>query len=387
MKRLLATVLGVCVAAGAAGEGGDAAGEKPFAELLASVARTSWNQNNAEKARLFQAERDRLGDRFEDELTAFIAGDLERHYWTSAYLSIDDYLHGRRPRLHLALAIMQQGVALAEARPGLNALMRRYSLHVRLVVLCRRLGLDALASAHKGRAEALRAAEATLAGGWPAMSPAMAKLYESTPLLRPAAPDRPGAKKADVRLQDLIDKAPDGSTLKVPAARYVSAKGVVVEGRRGLKIVCEPGTEVLVEDVNAHVLSFQNCSDVRIEGALLRHVKPRKEYACHGAVVRADGCNGLTIAECELNGCGAVGLSAWRCRNVAVTHCCIRENSFTAFYLDHCETVKITANVIADNRSLLAAHTCDDVEMYDNAIRRNGGYWEKRDPALGPEDR
>ena len=195
----------------------------------------------------------------------------------------------------------------------------------------------------------------------------------------------PPLQESKVSLQSLIDKAEDGAVVKVPRARYVSENSVVIKSRGRLTVRCEKGTEILCSDVNKDVLQITGSSQVTVEGALLRHTKPLGAYACHGSVVRVEKSTSVTIAQCELNGCGAVGLYASGSKTLVLSKCLVQKNSFTALYLDECTGVKIHDNIIRGNANLMQLHEVDDLDMSGNDTRRNSGYWGRLQTLPGPD--
>jgi hypothetical protein len=89
----------------------------PFAGLERQVKlQGGWGGSKQPLAREFNLERKRLGDRFEIELLKYVSADVERHYWTSAFLEDAGYLQGNAPRLHLSLLLKQQALALLDGK-------------------------------------------------------------------------------------------------------------------------------------------------------------------------------------------------------------------------------------------------------------------------------
>ncbi len=349
--------------------------QPPFTALA-----EAWGQSHATESKLFQAERDRLGKDFLAELGTFLGDDIDRHYWIAAFLTEDSYLHGRAARPALAWMIRQQAIELAIRKGGMDALRREYPLRIYQVHGAWDLHLQMLASIQKARAAELYRSY-DLGACTPARSAAEYRLYEAIPL-----PDQRVIKKltdSKTPLQDIIDKAKDATTVKVPLGRYTSERSVVVKGRTELDIVCEPGTEILVSDVNADVLRIVDSRKITLRGAHLRHVQPRKQYACHGSVLHTTDSSGIWVIDCDLNGCGAVGLYARKVDGLTVEHCAVRDNSFVAFYLDQCADVLIRRNIVVNNRSMLQSRQLKGLEMRDNRIRDNGGSWEQAERTPG----
>lgn len=183
--------------------------------------------------------------------------------------------------------------------------------------------------------------------------------------------------ESTLNLQELIDKTPDGGTVTIPLARYVLSDGLRVHNRTNLTISCAPGSQILVDDISADVLEIANSTDIRIEGAFLRHLKPLPEYECHGDVLKMRGSENIVVENSELDGCGAIGVAVWQSRNIKVKQCLIQNNSFNALYFEGAENVHIADCVIQDNANLFQMYRSQDVQMSGNIIRRNGGYWEE----------
>jgi TonB family protein len=145
--------------------------EESFAELEREVKaeRGGWAGNKERLSGFFNQERKRLGDRFEQEVLKYISGDVERHYWISAFLESRSYLHGNAPLPHLALLIKQQGIAMLEGKKDEESLGVTLGLSVGAAVLARKLGLNELAISYKNFAENLLVKHETLSGYFPAM--------------------------------------------------------------------------------------------------------------------------------------------------------------------------------------------------------------------------
>lgn len=88
--------------------------QQPFSTFEKAVKdeRGGWAGNQEHLSTVFDAERRRLGDRFETELLKWLGNDPEKHYWISYFLESESYLHGNKPLPHLSLLVKQQGLVL-----------------------------------------------------------------------------------------------------------------------------------------------------------------------------------------------------------------------------------------------------------------------------------
>lgn len=178
-----------------------------------------------------------------------------------------------------------------------------------------------------------------------------------------------GPAREKVNIQAYIDAARDGQELVIPYGTYTLEQGLKLTGRRNFTITAQPGTRILVDDVMEDVISIESSDSIRIENLCLRHVEPLKEYECHGACIRFNGCRNVVVENCELNGCGAFGVAADNTDDLLVRGCYIHHNSFTALYLSDCNRVTVVNNRIVDNAELTSEYGTSDLIMEDNQLK------------------
>jgi hypothetical protein len=187
---------------------------------------------------------------------------------------------------------------------------------------------------------------------------------------------------SDLDLQALLDDAAPGEVVHVPLGTYILRKSLEIT-RDNTTLVCEPGTRILITNVDEDIITVHSVTNVRIENAHLSHVKPLKEYDCHGSVVDIRNAAGVSVVNCDLNGCGALGVCAWDSQDLRIEHCWIHANTWNALYLHGCREVLLLANLIEDNANFLQMDDTTGFEASDNIVRNNGGYWRERDTHPG----
>jgi hypothetical protein len=213
---------------------------------------------------------------------------------------------------------------------------------------------------------------------------------DPSPRLASSAPkvDQPApTPTADwMTVQRLIDESSDGDTLVIPAGTYIVEKPVSIKDRKGLTLTSASQASILLTDTDAPVVLIEGSSGITLSNLLLRHLEPQQEYTCHGAVVEVENSTNVVISNCILNGSGAIGVSARGASDLEIANCIIEENSFMAFVLIQVDDVLIRANIIRDNAGLMQLNGVRFMEMRDNLIHGNGGYWsddkEERRPGL-----
>lgn len=133
------------------------AAEMPFATLEKAVTeeRGGWAGDKSRLSTVFDAERKRLGNRFESELLKWLGNDPERHYWISSFLESESYLHGNKPLPHLSLLVKQQGLALVQGKDDEESRGYVVRFSITAAILSDELGFFTLARSYKNEAERL----------------------------------------------------------------------------------------------------------------------------------------------------------------------------------------------------------------------------------------
>ena len=96
----------------------------------------------------------------------------------------------------------------------------------------------------------------------------------------------------------------------------------------------------------AHVLNFDNCSAITVEGFTAGHTF--EPASCAGGVLGFQGSQDILIRNCGLYGCGVVGVWAEMSKNIQVAACDIYECSWGGVYMVSCKDVTFSGNTIRD---------------------------------------
>jgi len=152
----------------------------PFATVEKAVKdeRGGWAGDKSRLSTVFDAERRRLGDHFESELLKWIGNDPERHYWISAFLESESYLHGNQRLPQLSLLVKQQGLALVQGKDDERSRGYVVGLSITAAILSEELGFHALASSYKHEAEDLLRRQPDLSAFVPGLAAAERQLFD-----------------------------------------------------------------------------------------------------------------------------------------------------------------------------------------------------------------
>ena len=156
---------------------------RPFASLERAVnaEKAGWAGDKSQLSAVFDSERRQLGEKFEAELLKWLGHDPERHYWISAFLEADSYLHGNKRLPQLSLLVMEQGLCLVRNKNDEESQGYVVGLSITAATLSAELGFSSLATSHKDEGEALLKRNSDLSAYVPAMYEAERRSYESIP--------------------------------------------------------------------------------------------------------------------------------------------------------------------------------------------------------------
>lgn len=118
---------------------------------------------------------------------------------------------------------------------------------------------------------------------------------------------------------------------------------LVISGVENFSIVSEDDTPSLhiISAVPryAQVIAFRDCSNVMLRGFTAGHtVEPS---GCAGGVLHFTDCANLLVENCDLYGCGILGVIAWNVENLQVANSCIYECSYGGISCGNCQGVTI----------------------------------------------
>ena len=125
---------------------------------------------------------------------------------------------------------------------------------------------------------------------------------------------------------------------------------LTIQDVRNLTIRAE-GDDITAHTISArpryaHVLNFDNCSAITLEGFTAGHTF--EPGSCAGGVIGLRGSEDFLINHCGLYGCGVVGVWAEMSKNIQVANSDIYECSWGGIYMVGCRDVTFSGNTIRD---------------------------------------
>ena len=112
------------------------------------------------------------------------------------------------------------------------------------------------------------------------------------------------------------------------------------------------GAEIVIEDILADVLLFEGCEYITLSGIKVGHIKSMPEYVCEGSVTCFYSCNGINIENCDLYGCGAVGIYASDTKKISVSDSKIHECSYSGIWLSGNSSANVSGTEFSDSNHM-----------------------------------
>lgn len=119
-----------------------------------------------------------------------------------------------------------------------------------------------------------------------------------------------------------------------------------ISGLRGLHLVGQGQVSIVTRPRYAEVLRFADCWDLTLEGLTLGHTQA--PTGCVGGVLDLYNCDGVTVENCRLYGCGVLGVNAMECTSVTLRACKIDTCSNGAVVASACRDMRLEDCGVSD---------------------------------------
>lgn len=160
-------------------------------------------------------------------------------------------------------------------------------------------------------------------------------------------------------LVDAVDNCKEGDSIIVYPGKYVTNEDVFLN-KDYVTITGVGKPQILCTNMEENVIWVQ-ADHVVIKGIKASHVKPEFYANCVGNVFGLDNAHDVRIENCEINGCGRIGVYIFDATGVVLKKNWIHNNSLSAVQIDGLDifaptdefpqTITFIKNKINDNGS------------------------------------
>ena len=128
--------------------------------------------------------------------------------------------------------------------------------------------------------------------------------------------------------QMALENAQSNDTILIREGEY-RRESFMLQSKEFLVILGE-NAQLLGTDPYGSVLMVSGCNSLIISGLKMRHELGAQWEICFGGVLEIASCRDVLITDCEMNGCGAIGLDVFGSSGVACVNSYIHHNNRSA---------------------------------------------------------
>ncbi len=160
--------------------------------------------------------------------------------------------------------------------------------------------------------------------------------------------------------QQAIEAISDGDTILIRAGTYELNDSIELWGHNDIWILGEEGSVLICNSRIDNVMWIFNSDRITVSGLCATHTEPTESESCTGNVFGIDCCNDITIENCKINGCGAIGVYTFMADGIILRNNFIHDNTLWAVQHEG-------NNLLQENNHI------DGLTMEGNTILNNGG--------------
>jgi hypothetical protein len=166
-----------------------------------------------------------------------------------------------------------------------------------------------------------------------------------------------------------------GQTLQIPEGRYEIMQRMELKGLERVEIIGKGQVDILLRDPENEVVLIIESRQIRLTNLHLQHYIPDEYQICTGGVVNLVQTQDVTIDQCDLNGCGVVGVSGWGNTGITLKNNHIHHNTFAAVNLMAPETGEQI--LLYNGEEPLPGIVMENNRIQDNgSIEKRREYWQ-----------
>lgn len=135
--------------------------------------------------------------------------------------------------------------------------------------------------------------------------------------------------------QEAVSQVSDSDTVLIRAGTYELAGSITLTNVNNVVIQGDEGTYLVCNSMTDNVMWIMCCNGVEIRNLHATHADPSEHQSCTGNVFGIDSSSDVIIENCDINGCGAIGVYALFSDSIVLRNNYIHDNTIWAVYYDN----------------------------------------------------
>jgi len=132
--------------------------------------------------------------------------------------------------------------------------------------------------------------------------------------------------------QEAAEAVADGDTVLIRSGTYEYEGSIMLLGVNNVVMEGEEDTHLVCTSMFDNVMWIISCNGVTIRNLHATHSDPPEDQGCTGNVFGIDSSTDVTIEDCDINGCGAIGVYSFMVDNIVLRNNYIHDNTLWAVY-------------------------------------------------------
>lgn len=117
-----------------------------------------------------------------------------------------------------------------------------------------------------------------------------------------------------------------GDTIVIGEGTYQFSDAISLFGLEEITIIGTGDVQLWCDNMNDNVFWISGCRGVTVQNVRARHTNPAKDERCYGNVFGIDSSDDIFITNCEIHGCGAIGVYVYNSDRVELRDNHIHDN-------------------------------------------------------------
>ena len=159
-------------------------------------------------------------------------------------------------------------------------------------------------------------------------------------------------------LHEMLDSCQNGDSLFIRTGEYYLSESLELWEKKNIVVTGEGFCKLIAQNTDDNVMWIITCENIEVRNIQATHTAPAEDERCYGNVFALDMGENVTIRNCDINGCGAIGVYIFGTENITLENNYIHDNTLWG--------------VQDDGHGMVYPEESDNVHFINNRWDNNG---------------